>query len=412
MASHSRREFVIAAGAGATALAAGCTGLTGSGGDDTLVVGATVSRTGAFSSAGADVETAYKLGRDVINENGGILGRDVELVMEDDESSPKGVREGLQRITSNHDVDVLWGTFGSLLVGAGASFAENEGIPFLSANFAYMQPHVENEYDWVFAPFPKSRDMANTSVKLSDMAAETGDRPERVGIWRTNTGWGAELSRVWSEALENNGHEVVLDEEVSIGTKDFSTLISQTKSADVEYLLANLTPADGITAVKQMRESNYLPKLCCMERAATITTWLGATGGAGAYMNAVPGWVPGMVDNGNDEMLSAFRAMDDTDEYPSPTVGGSYNVAQTAKQAFEAAGSVEHDAVRQALSEGTFETVIGEFSFDEYGMASDGDLAPPTGQWQDGMLRLVVPADVESEASTDLTYPIPPYEGR
>ena len=418
MVSHSRRKFVTAAGTGATALVAGCTTITGNGGgEDVITIGATVSRTGSFSAAGSDVETAYKLGRNVINQNGGILGKDVELIIKDDESSPEGVREGLQQITSNNDVDMLWGTFGSLLVAAGAAFAENKEIPFLSANFAFMQPHLENDYQWVFAPFPKSRDMANTAIKLSNMAqASQGERPERVGIWQTNTGWGAELRRVWSKALKNNGHEVVLNEKFSIGTKDFSTLISKTKSANVEYLLANPSPAGGITAVKQMKTANYVPKLCNMERAATITTWLQATGGAGAYMNSVPGWVPGMTGNGNQRLLKVFRSQEDADvapdAYPSPTVGGTYNVTQTAKQAFEEAGSTEHDAVQEALTNTKFETVIGEFKFDEYGMPVEGALAPPTGQWQDGMLRLIVPADVDSEASADLVYPIPPYSDR
>lgn len=416
MMKDSRRKFITAAGTGVTALVSGCTTIMGSGGgEDKIVIGATVSRTGSFASAGSDVETAYKLGRNVINQNGGILGNDVELIIKDDESTPEGVREGLQQITSNNDVDMIWGTFGSLLVAAGAAFAENKEIPFVSANFAFMQPHLENEYQWVFAPFPKSRDMANSSVKLSNMAQSAeGERPERVGIWQTNTGWGAELGRVWSKALTNNGHEVVLNEKISVGTKDFSTLISKTKSADVEYLLANPTPADGIVAVKQMKTANYVPKLCSMERAATITTWLQATGGAGAYMNSIPGWVPGLTGNGNQRLLEAFRSREnvDSDAYPSPTVGGSYNVAQTAKQAFEAAESTEHDAVREALANTKFETVIGSFKFDEYGMPVEGALAPPTGQWQDGMLRLVVPADVDSEASADLVYPIPPYSNR
>ena len=93
-------------------------------------------------------------------------------------------------------------------------------------------------------------------------------------------------------------------------------------------------------------------------------------------------------------------------------MGGSYNVAQTAKQAIEATGSVEPDAVRETLLNEEFRTVLGEFRFDENGMPVEGDLAPPMGQWQDDLLRLVIPSDVESEASTDLMYPAPAYDQR
>ncbi|MFC6723578.1 amino acid ABC transporter substrate-binding protein [Halobium palmae] len=415
MPIRSRRRFVKAAGASGLAFAAGCTAIPGSGGggDDTITIGATVSRSGSFSGAGEDVETAYELGRDLINENGGILDREVELIIKDDESSPDGVREGLQEIASNNDLDLIWGTFGSLLVAAAASFAENQEIPMLSANFAYMEPHTKNNYDWTFAPFPKSRDMGNGALKLANMTPE-GERPKRVGIWQTNTGWGAELGRVWSEKLGDNGYEVVLNERFQIGTQDFSTLISKTKSADVEYLLGNPSPAGGITAAKQMQQASYVPKLSAIERAATITTWLKATGKAGLFLTSTPGWVPGLTGNGNQELLDAFRSQEGvaSDAYPAPTVGGSYNVTQATKQAIEAAGSTEADAVREALLNTEFETVIGDFRFDENGMPVEGDLAPPMGQWQDGMLRLVLPADVDSEVSTDLQYPAPPYGDR
>lgn len=283
----------------------------------------------------------------------------------------------------------------------------------LSANFAYMEPHLNNNYEWTFAPFPKSRDMANGAVKLANLAPED-NKPVNVGIWQTNTGWGAELGRVWSEALEANGHEVVLNEKFQIGSSDFSTLISEAKIANVEYLLTNPAPGGGITMVNQMQENNFNPKLATIERAATITTWLDATGVAGLYTNATPGWVPGLTGGGNQRMLEAFRSQDGvaSDAYPAPTVGGSYNVTQTAKQAIEAAGSVEPDAVRDTLLDTEFRTVLGSFRFDENGMPVEGDLAPPMGQWYDRLLRLVIPSDIDSEASTDIEYPAPAYGER
>jgi branched-chain amino acid transport system substrate-binding protein len=413
MPIRSRRQFIAAAGAGATAFVGGCLGGGGGGSDDTITIAATASLSGSFSGAGEDVEAAYELGRDMINDNGGILDREVELILRDDESEPDQVRESLQAIISNNDVDIIWGTFGSLLVAAAASVAEQEEIPMLSANFAFMGPHLNNNYDWTFAPFPKSRDMGNGAVALGNLVPEE-DRPQRVGIWQTNTGWGEELGQVWPEALEEAGYDVVLNEVFQVGTQDFSTLISQTQEAGVEYLLGNPTPAGGITAIQQMEEANYLPTIATIERAATITTWPDAAGTAGLYTNSTPGWVPGLVDNGNEAMLEAFRAQDGVDSgaYPSPTVGGTYNVTQTTQQAIEAAGSTEPDAVRDALLNNEFNTVIGNFEFDENGMPTEGDLTPPMGQWQDGQLKLVLPSDIESEASTDFVAPAPAYDDR
>ncbi|MFC4549889.1 MULTISPECIES: amino acid ABC transporter substrate-binding protein [Halorussus] len=413
MTSHSRRRFLAAMGAGGITYTAGCTSFGGSGGgSNKITIAATVSKSGSFSSAGTDVEEAYKLGEKVINDNGGILDKDVELHIEDDESTPEGVRKGLQKIVSNNDVDMIWGTFGSLLVSSAAAYAESQEIPMLSANFAYMKPHLKEGYDWTFAPFSKSRDMANSALAIGNKAPK-GQRPKRVGIWQTNTGWGAELGEVWTKKLENNGYKVVLNEKYQPGSNDFSSLITKSKSANVEFLLSNPIPPGGITAIKQMRSNGFLPKIAILERAATTSSWLDATGKAGREVVCGPGWVRGLTGNGNKEMLSAYREQKNVDSgaYPSPTVGCSYNVTQTAKQAYEAAGSTKKSDVRDALRNNKFHTVIGDFSFDENGMPVEGDLAPPTGQWLDGDLRLVHP-DVDSEAAGDFKYPFTPWGER
>ena len=190
---RSRRTYLKAAGmAGAAGLTglSGCTllGGGGGGGSDTITIGATVPRTGQFSSLGEEVEQGYNLGVAAMNE---ALDQEVNLVLRDDESSPEQVRQQLQQITSNNDVDMIWGSFASLLVTAGSAFAENQGIPFLGAFFAYEAPHRNEGYEWTFAPFPKSRDVARSTAGLLELIPE-GERPSRVGLWEPNTGWGAE----------------------------------------------------------------------------------------------------------------------------------------------------------------------------------------------------------------------------
>lgn len=413
MVSPGRRKFLRAVGTGSAVAAAGCTWLDSGSGSEGITIAATVSRSGSFSDAGADVEAAYKLGQQVINDNGGILDQDVEVIIEDDESEPEGVRTGLQKIVSDNEVDMIWGTFGSLLVASAAAYAESQEIPMLSANFSFMQPHLNEGYDWTFAPFPKSRDMANGALELGEMAAEMEERPERVGIWQTNTGWGEELGQVWSEKLESNGYQVVLNEKYQVGSDDFSTLINQSKDANVEFLLGNPIPPAAITAVTQMESNNFSPKLTVLERGPTISSWLDATGSTGSELICGPGWVRGLTGGGNDQMLEAFRAQDDvgSDAFPSGTVGCSYNVTQTAKQAIESAGSTDPEDVRDALRNDTFRTVIGEFSFDENGMPVEGDLAPPMGQWLDEALKLVYPRE-GSDAAGDLRYPMTPWDER
>ena len=414
--SVSRRGYLRGTGAaGIAALTglAGCTlgedgGGTSTGDQDPLTIAATIPESGRFSSLGQDLRRGYELGEQRMNEE---LDREVNLVVRDDESDAQTLREQLQATTSNNDVDMIWGSFSSLLVTAGSAFAENQELPFLGIAFAYEEPHRNDGYEWTYAPFPKSRDITRSTLGTLELISES-ERPGQVGIWEPNSGWGAEQAGYWEDRLSAEGYEVVLRETFEIGSEDFSTLISRSESAGVEVLLSNPTPGGGITAVNQMRENGWAPDMLQFVRGADPSAWWSALEDAGAYALMCPGWVPGLTGNGNEQLRNRYESeYDDDSEYLAVNVGGSYNLTQVAQQAVEAADSLEPGAIQSALRGEEFETVIGTFSFEDNGLPAEGELTAPTGQWWDGAQRLVYP-DTDSDRALDLQYPISPWDER
>ncbi|MFB6250388.1 MAG: ABC transporter substrate-binding protein [Halobellus sp.] len=383
------------------------TGTTQSGGDTTpLVVAATVPETGAFSSVGQDLRRGYELGADRMRQN---LDRDVELIIRDDESDAQTLREQLQAIVSNNDVNMIWGSFSSLLVTAGSAFAENQNLPFLGIAFAYEAPHNNSNYEWTYAPFPKSRHVADATLGNLQLIPEE-NRPSIVGIWEPNSGWGKEQADYWEQTLSEAGYDIALRETFEIGSSDFSTLISQSQSAGVEVLLSNPTPGGAITSVNQMQSNGWAPKVLKYVRGADPTAWWSALGQAGEYAEMCPGWVPGLTGNGNAQLRESYLSTYDTDNQFLPVlVGGSYNLTQTAEQAVAAAGTVAPDDVQSALRNTEFQTVIGNFNFQDNGIPTG--LTAPVGQWWDGAQRLVYP-DTDSDRALEFKYPIPPWSER
>ena len=416
-----RRAYLKGAGLTGTVALTGLSGCTlgsssggngGSGGSDTIVVGTTLPLTGQFSSVGPDLEQGYNLGVKMMNQNGGIKGKQVELIVEDDESDPKMVRQKLQQITSNNDVDMLWGSFSSLLVTAGSAFAEQQNIPFVGTAFSYMQPHIQKNYRWTFAAMPKSRDVARATTGLLNNLPKS-KRPSRIGIWEPNTGWGQEQSNYWEKRLTAAGYNVVLRKKYSLGTKDFSTLISQSKSANVEVLLSVPTPPGAITAMKQMKSSNFAPKAIQFVRGADPSAFWSALGNTAKYVMMCPGWVPGLTGNGNQTLQQLHKQ---TYDYPADKllpvmVGSSFNVAQVAAQTFEAADAIEANALQKALRSTKFKTVIGAFGFEKNGLPVAGQLTAPVGQWWNGGQHVAYP-DVDGKAAIDFKYPLPAWSER
>ena len=411
--SPNRRRVLKAAGltgvAGITSLA-GCT--LGSGGSsEKITIGATLPLSGQFSSLATDMEEGYRLGVKLMNEDGGVNGREVELVLRDDESDPRTVRQQLQQITSNNDVDMLWGSFSSLLVTAGSAFAEERGIPFLGVAFSYMKPHVENDYEWTFVPFPKSRDHARSTVEIFDQLPE--EPPSRFGIWEPNSGWGQEMAQTWEDQLTAAGFDVVMREKFSLGTDTYSSLISKAADSGVEVLLSNPVPPGAITAMKQMKQQGYSPKAIFFPRGPSPDAFQSALGDTAEYVLMGPSWVPGSTASGNEAMQKRY---DQNYERPSDgllpvMVGASFNLAQVAAQAFAETESVDPAGVQETLRSTTFETVVGSFGFDEYGMPAEGELTSQLGQWWDGGQHLVYPP-ADSEKAIPFKYPLKPWDER
>ena len=410
---QSRRRYLKtlgAVGAVGTSGLAGCTLIGGGGGGgDTITIGATVPESGQFSSLGKSVKEGYNLGVQKMNDE---LDQEVELIMQDDESDPEVVRQQLQQITSNNDVDMLWGSFSSLLVTAGSAFAEEKGLPFIGAFFAFEGPHRNEGYEWTYSPFPKSRDVARSTRGLLELIPED-ERPTNVGLWEPNSGWGNEQAQYWEETLTSAGYDVVMRETFSLGSQDFSSLISQSESANVEVLLSTPTPPGGITAINQMQSNNWSPDIIKFVRAADPTAWWSALGEKGAYACMCPGWVPGLTGGGNQELRTAYEeeySLEEGQLIRTP-VGGAYNVAQTAMQAMQAADSTDPGDVQSTLRSESFETVIGSFSFEDNGLPAEGELTAPTGQWWEGNQHTVFP-DVDGAGAIDFKYPIPDWSER
>jgi len=378
--------------------------VTGSSSGGTFTIGATLPETGVFSSLGQDLARGYEMGVQRINDNGGLHGQEVELIVRDDESTPKKVREGLQSIISNNDVDMLWGSFAGVLNLAAAAVAERAAVPLLKIASSGDKVHEQQEFEWTSTPFPVSTDHTRGTKNALDLIPES-ERPSKVAIWAPNTNWSIEMADMWEQTLTEGGYDVVFRGKHQLHSKDFTTLISETQSAGAEVLLDTPAPDGGITAMQQINNSDFSPKLVQFTRAADTSSWWSAMGEAGENVLMSPGWVPGLTGNGNEQMTQTYRETYDvaSDELLPVMVGASYNLTQVAEQAVNAAESTDRPAVRDAIRSGSYETVSGSFSFDEYGRPVD--FTTPMGQWLDGNQHLVYP-ETDGEAFREMVYPM------
>ena len=96
-----------------------------------ITIGASLSLHGGFTADGVAFEKGYKLWAKDVNAHGGILGRQVELTILDNKSSPNQVVTDYQTLINHDHVDLTFGPFTSLLTAAAASVAAHNGYAFI-----------------------------------------------------------------------------------------------------------------------------------------------------------------------------------------------------------------------------------------------------------------------------------------
>src|SRR6266498_451498 len=102
--------------------AVGCGG--GGGGGGTITIGASLPLTGDFSQPGGEAKRGYQIWQQLVNANGGLLGKQIKLVIHDDASDQNTVVSDYNRLISQDKVDLLLGTFSSLLNLPASAVAE------------------------------------------------------------------------------------------------------------------------------------------------------------------------------------------------------------------------------------------------------------------------------------------------
>jgi branched-chain amino acid transport system substrate-binding protein len=378
-------------------------------GPETIKIGATIPLTGRYAGGGAQVERGYTFGVEDINAAGGVFVEEydrqipLELIILDDESDPVKTVSNLESLYSEDEVVVYLGGFGSDLHAAAAAVAEVNAVPYLGVAFALWDAHQQG-FEYLFSPFPKSPDLSRTIFEFLNGTLEEADRPTRVGILQETTDWGIELAGFWEADAAEFGYEIVDHEEYAPGTQDFTDLILAMRDADVQLLLSLPNPPDGITLFTQMAELDWTPEHTLVIRAPDPPTWSQNLGINGDFVTFMPGWHWAMDFEGVEALNE--KHMELMERPSDPIVGPSYALIQIAAAAIEAAGTLDRDAIRDAIAATDMETVVGPVTFNEDGT---GNVITAILQVQDGRPELVWPAEF---ATADFVYPATPFGDR
>lgn len=158
--AHLRRTGVAATCVVLASTLAACGLDSGSGddNDDEIVIGISLPLTGDFSEPGKGVQRGYEAWAEHVNENGGLLGKDVRLVILDDQSNADRVASDYERLINQEGADLIFGPFSTRLVVPAAQVAQDYGFLFVEPAGAADEV-FEQGFDNLFYAAPAVADV-------------------------------------------------------------------------------------------------------------------------------------------------------------------------------------------------------------------------------------------------------------
>ena len=370
-----------------------------------IEIGVITSLTGSEAKFGEAHMRGYEIALEEINAAGGVLGRPLKLVVEDDASKPENAISAAEKLATQTKVPLIIGSYTSAATLPAAQTATKYQVPFIVPTAA-ADNITEFGSKYVFRINSPSSEYANTAINfLMDQV-----KPQTLAIIYENTNFGTSTAQPAKELAEKAGIQVVAFEGYAKGAPDFKPMLSQVKSKNPDAVLFVSYLLDATLLMRQIRELDFNPKVYIGAGAGFSTPEFVREEGAGKdaeYTFSATLWTTDVTWKGAREFTEQF-----IERYG---VEPAYHSAEThaalylVKDVLERAGSLDRQAVRDALAATDLDpdaTIFGPVKFDEKGQNAHPMLVT---QVQNGQYVTVWPREY---AAADPILPTPTWSER
>ena len=323
-----------------------------------IVVGEYGSFTGTTATFGQSTHNGIALAFDEVNAAGGILGKKIKLLSEDDQSKPEEAATAATKLINQNRVVALLGEVASSRSLAAAPISQSAKVPMISPSST--NPRVTQVGDYIFRvcfidPFQGSvmAKFAANSLKVKKVAI----------LYDLRNDYSVGLRQYFTDTFKGLGGEIVAEQSFSEGDSDFRAQLTQLKAKSPEAIYLPGYYTEASTVARQARE-------------------LGIT----APLMGGDGWdSPKLFEIGGKAIEGSYISNHYSTEDPSPTIqkfvqdyktkyGATpdalaalgYDAAKILADAIKRAGGTEGPKLRDAIAATVdFPGVTGKITIDK-----------------------------------------------
>jgi len=346
-----------------------------------IKIGFIAPLTGSLAEHGLDMKQAALLAVEEINSKGGILGRKIDLVIEDTACKADLAVAAVQKMITQDNVYAVIGEYCSTVtLAVQPIIMESKKILLVPVSVATKI--TEQGYKYTF------RTAANQWMQTTQHAdwIATNLKPKTAAMLGVNDDYGREGLKIWSTRIKEKGVSIVAEEYFDAGSIDFTPQLSKIKAAnpDVIFVVANIRDAANI--LKQAHEIG-LNKQFSMLGGVTSEEFLQLSGKDAIGLVHVSYFEPTSKRPAAQDFVQKFTKA--WNRMPAMYAAGVWDAFMSLKYGVEKAGSWDVDKVAEAIRTIQFDGAQGTIRFDEKGQAQNKVLIVQV-QMVSGKLKRVI----------------------
>lgn len=328
---------------------------------DTIKIGVAGAHSGDLASYGLPIVKAAKLVVEEVNAKGGILGKQVEVIAEDDVCKPEVATNTATKLATA-GVTVVVGHVCSGATKAALDIYKESKIITMSGSATNPDLTQSGKYPNFFRTIASDDAQAKLEV---DFALDTL-KLKKIAVLHDKGDYGKGLAEFAKTFIEKSGKgEVVLFEGVTPGAVDYSSVVNKVKKSGAEAIIFGGYHPEASKIVSEMRKSK-MKTVFISDDGVKDETFIKV---AGKYAEGV--YATGPMDtstNPMDKLVKEAYKKAYGEDVGVFSING-YAATQALLNAIQKAGSTDYDAIVKALRTEYVDTPLGKIKFDDRGDA-------------------------------------------
>jgi branched-chain amino acid transport system substrate-binding protein len=336
-----------------------------------IKIGCSLALTGALSSVKAGL-VGYEFWRDDVNASGGILGRPVELVVYDDQSSAAGIPGIYSKLIDVDKVDLLFSPYGANLTAVIMPMIKQRN-KFIVGMFG-VSNNDEVKHDKFFQIAPWGPNASTNWVRgYFDIAKAQGVK--KIAILAADAEFSKASAAGGEKIIKEYGLDLVVNQTYPPSTTDFSGMLRNLKAAAPDAVFVCSYPPDSTALLRGVTEIGVGDSVKLFGGAMVGPQYASLLENLGSSLNGVVNFhtyvpEPTLKSAGIEKFLLRYapvakeRGIDALGHYIPPFY---YAAGEVVAAAARGANSLDEAKIAEWLHKNPVETIVGRISFDTMG---------------------------------------------